>query len=87
MYYNKCKQCRHCCSSLQENPFLTKEHWVQIYPNKKEINYISPSSIRASVETRPSKLQNLLQFFLPSYTWHFIGRSPEPREVLRYTYF
>ena len=36
------------------------EHWVQIYSNRKEINYISPSNIRASVETRPPKLRNLL---------------------------
>ena len=32
------------------------EHWVAIYSNQKEINYISPSIIRASVETRLSKL-------------------------------
>ena len=47
-----------------------------MYPNKKEINYISPSSIRASVETRPSKLHNLLQFSPPNHTWHFIGLPP-----------
>ena len=29
------------------------EHWVQIYSNQKEINYISPFNIKASVETRP----------------------------------
>ena len=28
--------------------FLTTEHWVQIYPSQKNINYISPSSIRSS---------------------------------------
>ena len=53
--------------------FLTTEHWVQIYPSQKKINYISPSSIRASVETRPFKLHNLLQFSPPFHTWHFIG--------------
>ena len=36
------------------------EHWVQIYSKEKEITYISPSNIRASVETCPSKLHNLL---------------------------
>ena len=35
------------------------EHWVQIYSNQKEINYISPFNIKGSVETRPQ---------LPSYT-------------------
>ena len=53
--------------------FLTTEHWVQIYPSQKKINYISPSSIRASVEKSPFKLHNLLQFSPPSHTWHFIG--------------
>ena len=42
------------------------EHWVQIYSNQKEINYISPSNIRTSVETRSPKLQNLFQFSPPS---------------------
>ena len=45
-------------------------------PKAKEINYISPSSIRASVETRPSKLHNLLQVSPPNHTWHFIGLPP-----------
>ena len=31
------------------------EHWVVIYSNQKEINYISPSNIRASFETRLPK--------------------------------
>ena len=35
---------------------------TEIYSNQKEIKYISPSNIRASVETRPPKLYNLLQF-------------------------
>ena len=39
------------------------EHWVQIYSNQKEIKYISHSNIRASVETHPPKLHNLLRFF------------------------
>ena len=43
-----------------------KELWVEIYSNQKAINYISPSNIRASVETRPPKLPNLLQFSSPS---------------------
>ena len=30
---------------IQENPFLATEHWVQIYSDLKEINYISPSNI------------------------------------------
>ena len=36
------------------------ELWVQIYSNQKEITFISPSNIRASVETCPPKLHNLL---------------------------
>ena len=31
------------------------EHGVVIYSNQKEINYISPSNIRASFETRLPK--------------------------------
>ena len=46
--------------------FLMTEHWVEIYSNQKDINYISPSNIRASVETRLPKLHNLLQFPPPS---------------------
>ena len=42
------------------------EHWVEMYSNQKEINYISPSTIRASAETRPAKLHSLLQFSPPS---------------------
>ena len=30
------------------------EHWVQIYSNQKEINYISPSNIRASISSNIS---------------------------------
>lgn len=40
--------------------FLTTEQWVQIYSNQEEIKYISPSNSRASVETHPPKLNNLL---------------------------
>ena len=52
---------KHWPSSLNNtNPNLIPEnptaHWVQIYSNQKEINYISHSNIRASVETRPPKL-------------------------------
>ena len=36
-----------------------------IYSNLKEINYISHSNIRASVETSSPKLHNLLQFSHP----------------------
>ena len=36
-----------------------------IYSNLKEINYISHSNIRASVETSSPKLHNLLQFSRP----------------------
>ena len=56
--------------------FLKQEHRVQIFSDQKEIKYISPSNIRASVETRPNKLHNLLQFSpaLPSLT--FYGPSP-----------
>ena len=67
--------------------FLKQEHRVQIFSDQKEIKYISPSNIRASVETHPNQLHNLLQFSpaLPSLT--FYGPSPELHKVLRYTYF
>ena len=45
--------------------FLMTEQWVQVYSNQKEMKYISPSNIRANVETRPPKLHNLLQFSSP----------------------
>ena len=41
------------------------EDWVQIYFNQKDINYISPSNIRASVETRSPQLHNFLSNSLP----------------------
>ena len=56
--------------------FFNERELVQIYLSQKKINYISPSSIRASLETRPSKLHNLLQFSPPNHTWHFIGLPP-----------
>ena len=52
---------------------LMTEHWVENpgagvekYSNQKEINYVSPSNIRARVETCPPKLHSLLQFSPPS---------------------
>ena len=49
-----------------------------MYSNQKAINYISPFNIIASLETRPPKLHNLLQFSPPSI--HDILRaSPPPR--------
>ena len=76
---------------LHLNPrssFLIKEDWVEIYSNQKTINCISPSNLRASVETRPPKLPNLLQFSPPSIL-DILCPPPlhELREVLRYTYF
>ena len=68
------------------NSFFIKEHWVEIYSYQKAINYISPSNIRASVESRPPKLPNLLQFSRPSIP-DILWPSPGLREVLRYTYF
>ena len=52
--------------------FLIKEHWVEIYSNQKAINCILPSNIRASVQTRPPKLPNLLQLSptsIPDILW------------------
>ena len=47
------------------------EHWVEIYSNQKEINYISPSGIRASVESHPPKLHGILKSTpLPSLTFY-----------------
>ena len=44
--------------------------------NQKEIKYISHSNIRASVETRPPKLHNLLWFSPPPpppfHSWQFM---------------
>ena len=54
------------------------DHWIEIYSNQKDNkNYISPSNIRASVETRLPKLHNLLQFSPPFHPWHFIGVHPQ----------
>ena len=41
------------------------------------INYISPSNIRASIETRPPKPHNLLQFSPPSIP-DILWASPPP---------
>ena len=60
------------------NSFLIKEDWVEIYCNQKTINYISPSNLTASVETRPPKLPNLLQFSPPSIL-DILWASPPPR--------
>ena len=59
--------------------FLITEHWVQIYSNQKEINYISPFIIRAGVKTRPLKLHNLLQFSPPFHPWHVMPSPPRPK--------
>ena len=68
---------------VPENPFLTTDHWVQIYSNQKEIKYISHSNIRASVETRPPKLHNLLQFSTPLPSLTFYGPPPPPARASR----
>ena len=54
--------------------------FVQIYSNQKEIYYISPSIIRASVETRASKLHYLLKFSPSLHPRHFMNllQSPTP---------
>ena len=57
---------------------LTTKHGVQIYSNKKVIKYISHSSIRASIETRPPKLHNLLRFSPRFHPWHFMGLPHPP---------
>ena len=49
---------QHQAHSNPRKTFLTTEHYVQIYSNQKQINYFSPSNIRASVETRPLKPHN-----------------------------
>ena len=52
--------------------------FVQIYSNQKEIYYISPSIIRASVETRASKLHYLLKFSPSLYPRHFMNLLQSP---------
>ena len=52
------------------------ENWVVIYPfnrNQKEINYISPSNIRASFETR-----------LPKYTYNYFTPILSPLPSLTF---
>ena len=64
---------------LHLNPkrsLLTPEHWVQIYSNQKEIKHISPSNIRADVETAlPSYIIYSISL-PPSHPWHFKGLPP-----------
>ena len=43
------------------------------------IDYISPSNIRASVETRLPQLHNLLPFPPLFHPWHFMSLSPPPQ--------
>ena len=66
--------------------FFMTEHWVQIYSNQREIKYISHSNIRASVETHPPKLHNLLRFF-PLFHPRQVMDLPHPRLVLSILYF
>ena len=96
MCYIKCKH-SNCCSLLNNKYFspitsisllfksqkilFKTEHWFQIYSNQKEINYISHSNIRASVETRPPKLHNLLQFSPPLPSLTFYGPRPRTSRV------
>ena len=63
--------------------FNGKEQWVQTYSNKKEINFISPSNIRASVENRPLKLHNLLEVSPPFHLWLFIAFYGPPLRASR----
>ena len=56
--------------------FLMPEDWVQIYFNQKDINYISPSNIRASVETRSPQLHNFLSNSLPPPSLTFYEPPP-----------
>ena len=55
---------------------LTTEHWDQIYSSQKEINYISPSNIRANVETLPPRVHKLLKFSPRFHPWHLMGLPP-----------
>ena len=48
-----------------ERQTLKTEHWIQIYSNQKDINYISPSNIRVSAETRPPKSWTIYSSSLP----------------------
>ena len=52
------------------------EDWVQIYFNQKDINYISPSNIRASVETHSPQLHNFLSNSLPPSVPDILWASP-----------
>ena len=65
------------------------EHWVKMFSNQKDINYISPSTIRASVETGPAwPSYTVYSNSLPLPSLTFYGPSPKLNcKVLRYTYF
>ena len=56
--------------------FLMPEDWVQIYFNQKDINYISASNIRASVETRSLQLHNFLSNSHPPPSLTFYEPPP-----------
>lgn len=73
--------CLNNTNSIFKNPkksFFMTEHRVQIYSNQKEINYISPSSIRASVETSQATQFTPIHP-LPSLTFY----RPLPRSSSR----
>ena len=52
------------------------EDWVQIYFNQKDINYVSPSNIRTSVETRSPQLHNFLSNSLHPSVPDILWASP-----------
>ena len=52
------------------------EDWIQIYFNQKDINYISPSNIRASVETPLSPVTQFPLQFSPSSVPDILWASP-----------
>ena len=56
--------------------FLMPEDWVQICFNQKDINYISPSNIRACVETHSPQLHNFLSNSLPPPSLTFYEPPP-----------
>ena len=52
------------------------EDWVQIYFNQKDINYVSSSNIRTSVETRSPQLHNFLSNSLHPSVPDILWASP-----------
>ena len=56
--------------------FLKTDHWIQIYSNQKDINYISPSKIRVSAETRPPKSYTIYSSSLPTSIPDILWASP-----------